>query len=176
MTFQAECVRKILVVKLRAIGDTVLSLPAIHELKRGFPRASISCLVPAASCEVLAADPSVHEVIPYQREWFGSLKHHVAVFEGLQRRGFDLAVCLHASFRTALLGWMSGARWRSVRNHSGPDWFGNLKSRETKQAKNIIQRVYDGLRALGLSPVLRQPVMSLAPWAKAEAAAFWKRN
>jgi ADP-heptose:LPS heptosyltransferase len=97
----------------------------------------------------------------------------VAVFEGLQRRRFDLAVCLHASFRTGLLGWMSGARWRSVRNHSGPDWFGNLKSGEVKRPKSIIQREFDGLRALGLRPADEVPVMTLTREASAQARDFW---
>jgi ADP-heptose:LPS heptosyltransferase len=168
-TFQAE---RILCIKLRGIGDTVLSLPAVHALRRGFPSARLACLVPAAAVEVLSCDPAVSEVIPYQRDWFRSFRHHLAVYEGLQRRRFDLAVCLHASFRTALIGWMSGARWRVVRNHSGRDWFSNVACLVPKEPKSIIERDMDALRALGIEAPAGPPVMALAPWAEAEAASL----
>ncbi len=174
MRFRREEVKNILVVKLRAMGDTLLSLPSLRALKQGFPGARLAALVPDAAVEVVSGDPDVDEVIPYRRAWFNSLDHHLAVYRGLQDREFDLAVCLHASFRTALIGWMSGARWRSVRNHSGPDWFCNLPSREKKEPKSVIQRDFDALRALGLDPRDDRPRMALAPWAEARAGAFWR--
>jgi ADP-heptose:LPS heptosyltransferase len=111
----------------------------------------------------------VAEVIPYQASWIKGLRHQAATYAGLQRRGFDLAVCLHASFRTALLGWMSGAPLRSVRNHSGRDWLCNLPSNERKEPKSIIQRDFDALRACGLAPQDERPRMFIPAVAKAAA-------
>jgi heptosyltransferase-3 len=169
-------VRSILLVKLRAIGDTLLTLPSIQAIHEGFPQAALDVMCPAASAELLRYDGRIRDVIPYERAWFKSLDHHVAVFSGLQRKNYDLAICLHASFRTALIGWMSGAPWRSVRNHSGPDWFCNAPSSERKEPKSIVQRDFDALRALGLNPVRELPEMRLAPWAQAEAESFWKKH
>lgn len=174
MSFQRDAVRRILLVKLRAIGDAVLTLPSLEALHQGFPEAEISVLCPPLAREIYSEDPRVAEVLPYDRAWFKSLGHHARHAEGLQARHFDLAVCLHASLRTALLGWLSGAPWRSIRNHSGPDWFSNLKASEPKEPKSIIQRDFDAIRALGLQPKDERPRLALAAWAKQDAAKRWK--
>ena len=170
-----ESVQRILLVKLRAIGDAVLTLPSLEALHRGFPSAKISVLCPPLAVEIYSEDPRVAEVLPYDKAWFKSLGHHALHAQGLQARHFDLAVCLHASMRSALLGWLSGAPLRSIRNHSGVDWFSNLKATEPKEPKSIIQRDFDALRALGLRPTDESPRMVLAPWAKTEAGILWKR-
>ena len=174
MSFQRGEVQKILLLKLRAIGDAVLTLPSLEALHQGFPGAEISVLCPPLAREIYSEDPRVAEVIPYDKAWFKSLQHHAVHAQGLQTRHFDLAVCLHASLRSALLGWLSGAPWRSIRNHSGPDYFSNVKARERKEAKSIIQRDFDAIRALGLEPKDERPKMALAAWAKADAAKLWK--
>ncbi len=175
MRFEPLSVRHVLLVKLRAIGDAVLTLPSLEALHQGFQGARIAVLCPPAAREIYSEDPRVDEVIPYDKAWFNSLEHHATHARGLQARHFDLAVCLHASLRSALLGWVSGAPWRSIRNHSGPDWFSNLPARERKEPKNIIQRDLDAIRALGLVPKDDRPKMAVAPWATAEASALWKR-
>jgi ADP-heptose:LPS heptosyltransferase len=166
--------RKILLIKLRGIGDAVLATPCLEALHQAWPQARLTLMVSAPAASLFRVDPRVAEVIPYQAAWFRGLRHHAAVFAGLQRRGFDLALCLHASFRTALLGWMSGAPWRSVRNHSGHDWFCNLPAAEPKEPKSVIQRDFDALRALGLRPEGEATRLYLEPWAKAEAAQKWR--
>jgi ADP-heptose:LPS heptosyltransferase len=174
MSFRHDSVQRILLVKLRAIGDAVLTLPSLEALHKGFPGAQISVLCPPLAVEVYSEDPRVAEVLPYDKAWFKSLGHHARHAQGLQERHFDLAVCLHASLRSALLGWLSAAPWRSIRNHSGPDWFSNLKASEPKEPKSIIQRDFDAIRALGLQPTDERPRMALAPWAQAEAGKLWK--
>jgi ADP-heptose:LPS heptosyltransferase len=168
-------VERILLVKLRAIGDAVLTLPSLEALHRGFPGGEISVLCPPAAAAVYAQDPRVEELIPYDKRALGSLSAQAGFIQALQARHFDLAVCLHASFRTALLGWLSGAPWRSVRNHSGPDWFTTLPASEPKEPKSIIQRDFDALRAVGLKPVDTRPKLFIPAKAKAEAAELWKR-
>jgi ADP-heptose:LPS heptosyltransferase len=166
----------ILLVKLRAIGDTVLTLPSLAELRRGYPAARITMLVPAHSLQLFEADSRVDEVIAYRKRDLGlSWKANLGLYKELQSRHFDLAVCLHASFRTALIGWMSGAEARSIRNHSGPDWFSNIRSSEPKEPKSIIQRDFDVLRALGLKPKEGRPRLMLSPESRREAAAIAKK-
>ena len=174
MGFERSAVQRILLVKLRAIGDAVLTLPSLHGLHEGFLGAEITVLAPPAAAPVYQEDARCAEVLVYDRKALRNMGAHADFYAGLQARRFDLAVCLHASFRTALLGWMSGAPWRSVRNHSGPDWFCNLKAHELKEPKSIIQRDFDALRALGLSPQDEKPSMAIPPRAVAEAADLWR--
>jgi ADP-heptose:LPS heptosyltransferase len=167
--------KNILLVKLRAIGDSVLTLSAMEALRKGFPGARLTVLFPGHSVELLSQDPRADEVLAYPRQALRSLKAHADFFSGLQERHFDLAVCLHASFRTALIGWMSGANARVVRNHSGRDWFSSIRSQEPKEPKSIIERDFDALRALGLKAKPLPPRLELGPAAKIEAAALARR-
>lgn len=163
--------KRILLVKLRAIGDAVLTLPSLQALHQGFAGVPIDVVCPPAAAAVYQGDPRCADVIPYER--------HLAAQAGLVRRlrarRYGLAVCLHASFRTALLARLSGAPWRSVRNHSGRDWFCNLPAAEPKEPKSIIQRDFDALRALGLDPKDAVPRLFIPAAARAEAARLWKR-
>jgi ADP-heptose:LPS heptosyltransferase len=172
--FHHEAVRSILLVKLRAIGDAVLTLPSLQALRQDFPQARITVLAPPASLGVYQDDPRCDELLAYDRGALRGLGAQAAFFASLRRRRPDLAVCLHASFRTALIGWMSGATWRSIRNHSGPDWFCNLPASEAKVPKSIIQRDFDALRALGLNPRDEGPRMAIPAAALVEAGKRWK--
>jgi ADP-heptose:LPS heptosyltransferase len=166
---------RILLIKLRAIGDAVLTLPSLQALADGFKGVPIDVICPPAAQGVYQGDPRCADVIPYERRKLGSVKAQAAFAKGLQARDYGLAVCLHASFRTALLGWLSGAPWRSVRNHSGRDWFCNLPAREAKEPKSIIQRDFDALRALGLRPKDTVPRLQIPASASHEAARLWRR-
>jgi ADP-heptose:LPS heptosyltransferase len=165
---------RILLVKLRAIGDAVLTLPSLEALHRGFPRARITVLCPPAAAGIFLGDGRCAAVHTYDRAALAGPRSQAAFFGALRAGGFDLAVCLHASFRTALIALLSGARWRSVRNHSGPDWFSNLRAREPKEPKSVIQRDFDALRACGLDPKDERPRLQLGAKAKAAAARRFK--
>ena len=59
--------RNILIIKLRYIGDVLISTAIIPPLRRHFPHAGISFLVNDGTEAVLAHDPGLTEVIPLTR-------------------------------------------------------------------------------------------------------------
>jgi lipopolysaccharide heptosyltransferase II len=94
-------IRRILVVRVDLLGDTVLSTPALRALRRGYPQARIDMLVQPAMAGVLAGDPDLDEVIGYNphvwrtpsawlrpRTWIESRR----VLRRLRARRYDLAV------------------------------------------------------------------------------------
>lgn len=168
--FRVEAVRSIVLIKLRAIGDAVLALPSLRALRRGFPVARITVLAPPAALGVYQDDPNCDGLLTYDARAPFKPDHYAPLVVGLRALRPDLAVCLHASFRTALLGRLSGARWRSVRNHSGPDWFCNLPAGIPKEPKSAVQRDFDALRALGLTPIDARPRLALSARSLDEAA------
>ena len=58
---------RILVVTKPYIGDTVLAIPFLRNLRRAFPRARIDVCAEAASAAVLAGCPYVDEIVPWRR-------------------------------------------------------------------------------------------------------------
>ena len=107
--------RRILVVKLDAIGDLVLATPFLRELKRSFPDAMITLVVTPATAPLVRLCPYVDKILEYEpfgsnREDrdFNTLRAHLfatqALFRPLRRRsatplGFRLLPWLPPALR-----------------------------------------------------------------------------
>lgn len=97
-------IRRILIVKLWALGDIVMTLPLADALKRLIPDCHISWLVEAGHAAILEGHPAVDEVIPFDSgAWRRDLKKgrlgaYLRTALGLRRRmtreRFDAAVNL----------------------------------------------------------------------------------
>ncbi len=89
---------RILIVKFNAIGDVVMTTPAIRDLRAAYPQAHIALLVGAWSAPVIRQNPHLDEIIEFdqqmfvERRWLDLAK---LVF-ALRRRRFDAAVIFHA--------------------------------------------------------------------------------
>lgn len=101
-------IRRILVVSCTAIGDTLMSTPAIRSLRLAYPHAHLTLLIHPAYRELFAALPGVNAMLGYRGGWKG----FVRLARTLHRQGFDLAVILHGNEPQATpLAYLSGARW-----------------------------------------------------------------
>jgi heptosyltransferase-3 len=58
-------VRKILVIKLRHIGDVFLTVPVFRALRENFSDAHIAALVNSGTEEVLKGNPLIDEIITF---------------------------------------------------------------------------------------------------------------
>lgn len=109
---------RILIIKLRAIGDVVMATPVIENLRRHFPKSHIAFLTEGASREVLADNPFLDELIILDRgAWkglgpFGSLRAQWAFYCDLRSRNFDIVLDLFGNPRSAILSVVSGAKMR----------------------------------------------------------------
>ncbi|MDO8302621.1 MAG: glycosyltransferase family 9 protein [Sedimentisphaerales bacterium] len=109
----------ILIIKPSAIGDIVMSLPALAALRKGFPDAKITWLVRSEYAPLLRNHPDLNEIILFDRtllaKWWRSSQSFKALCVLLgQLRGehFDAAIDLQGLLRTGLFGWISGAKHR----------------------------------------------------------------
>jgi len=101
--------RKILVIGVNWVGDMVLSLPAMRGLRRLFPDAHIGFLARAYLGDLLRDVADVDEVIPYQpRRGVYRWVYELRMVGLLRRRGFDMALILPRSFRSALAAYLAG--------------------------------------------------------------------
>lgn len=111
-------VRDVLVLRLDRIGDLLMSLPALSDLRAGLPAARIRLAVGRWSAEIAKSAP-VDEVLLWSAPWAGRPSEGAASFAALWAaaralRGAppDLALDLQGDVRAALLMWASGARRR----------------------------------------------------------------
>ncbi len=95
-------INRILVRGVNWVGDTVLSYPAVQQLKTLFPKSHLAILIPNYLVDLWKTFPYVDEIIPFQKkEGIGSIWEDLNLSQSLKERNFDLAVILPRSFRSA---------------------------------------------------------------------------
>lgn len=105
--------RRILVVCTRYIGDTVLAIPFLRNLRRAFPHATIDVCAEGGARMVLADCPYVDELVAWRRPagrrgFAASMAAIRAQATWLAGRGYDRAYLLKRSLSGAVLATLAG--------------------------------------------------------------------
>lgn len=104
-----SAIARILVISSTAIGDTLLSTPAIRSLRQTYPAARIVLLVNAPYQGLFSSNPDIDATIAYP----GGYRGFFRLVRTLRRERFDLVAILHGNEPQATpLAYLSGARWR----------------------------------------------------------------
>lgn len=111
--------KKILVIRYRFIGDTVLTIPFLRNLRRAYPDAQIDMLVGPVSGDVLLDCPYIDNLI-----YFDTTRKHkyentdekrktfLSYIKLLRENKYDKAFVLKRSFSSALLAFLAGIKQR----------------------------------------------------------------
>ncbi|MEW6162049.1 MAG: hypothetical protein AB1606_01825 [Nitrospirota bacterium] len=132
-------VKKILVIKLRHIGDVVLSIPVFRALRENFPKAHISAFVNSGTEDVLTGNTLIDEIIVFDRniKKMNPLQRYInelLFLKSVRRRKFDMTVDLTSGDRAAIISLVSGAKYRLAYD-PGKDGFLGKKYLYTHLAK-----------------------------------------
>ena len=104
---------KILLVRLRLIGDVIFTTPAVRALKRRLPDAHLTYLTEPAAAPVLDGNPHLDDIITLPRaRGVRRLGDDVVWARRLRKRRFDLAIDFHGGPRSRWLTWASAAPMR----------------------------------------------------------------
>lgn len=109
--------KRILVIKLRHIGDVLLSTGVFRTLKENFPNSMVAALVNKDSEAMLEKNPYIDEIIGYDRQIkeLKLLKRYLKDLKflmNLRRNKFDTILDLTGGDRPAILSKLSGAKNR----------------------------------------------------------------
>jgi lipopolysaccharide heptosyltransferase II len=114
---------KILLIRLRLIGDVVFTTPIFRALRRQFPGAELSYVVEPHAAPVVLGNPSLDQVIVVSRpDAKGRLADDLRLARALRSRHFDLVIDLHGGPRSALLAFATGAPRRIGYTVTGRSW------------------------------------------------------
>jgi len=110
---------RILVIRYRFIGDTVLMIPFLRNLRYAYPDAKIDVLVGPVSGEVLTDCPYIDELIVFdttRKHKYENTKQAKKSFFSyvklLKERNYDKAYVLKRSFSSAVLAFLAGIKQR----------------------------------------------------------------
>ena len=109
--------KKILVMRYRFIGDTVLTVPFLRNLRRAEPDAFIAWMVAPGSSDVVKGIPYIDEMIYWDpvtihadsRGAHRTLSAKWAFLRDLRRHHFDKVYVLKRSLSSAIIAWLCGA-------------------------------------------------------------------
>jgi heptosyltransferase-2 len=142
----------VLILQTSFLGDTVLTLPLIGEVRRRFPLGKLSVLCQPLSRELLADHPAIDEIITddkkgADRGWRG-LRRTAARIKDKQ---FSLALTPHKSLRSALILYFAEIPHR-VGFRASRGWLLFQQRAEREPTLHDVERNLSVLRVFGLPP------------------------
>jgi heptosyltransferase-1 len=150
---------KILLIRLRLVGDVVFTTPAVRAIRRRFPHAHITYLVEESAAPVVRGSLLLDDVIvaAHARGW-RRLVDDARLAAGLRRRRFDLVVDFHGGPRSSWLTWATGAPRRIGYSVTGRAWMYSeriFRPRELRP-RHSVENQWDLLAALEIPPPDRE--------------------
>jgi heptosyltransferase-1 len=151
--------RRILIVKLTALGDVVHALPAIPYLRAHAPSAEIHWAVDARFAELLSGVPGISRVVALPiKEWKGRVWYPPTWREGrsavslLRRQRYDVAFDLQGNIKSGTVTYVSGApvRYgfsREAAREPQNAWFTNRRPEASPSDRHVTQKILRVLSA-----------------------------
>jgi lipopolysaccharide heptosyltransferase I len=114
--------RRILIVRLGALGDIVHALPLLDALRGALPEARLAWLVEERTASVLADHPQLDRLLVFPRRELRELLRRgrlvaaaaraLRFLRELRAERFEVSLDAQCNLRSSLLAWLSGARRR----------------------------------------------------------------
>ncbi|HLM99915.1 MAG TPA: glycosyltransferase family 9 protein [Bryobacteraceae bacterium] len=120
---------RIAVIRIRSMGDCILSTPALSILKRALPDAAIAVVVEDRFQALLEGNPDVSEVLG--PEWSAVRKWRP-----------DLCLNLHGGGSSTRITALSGARFRAGFAHFRYAWMYNVRIPRAQEILGVDRKVH----------------------------------
>ena len=120
---------RVAVIRLRSLGDCVLTTPALDILKRFRPDARVSVVVEDCFRAIFEGNPDIDELLPPDLRL-------------LRRARPQLCLNLHGGPRSAWMTALSGARWRAGFAHFRNRFAYNLRIPRAQEILGLERKVH----------------------------------
>jgi heptosyltransferase-2 len=162
----------VLVIGPNWVGDAVMSTPALANLRRGLPKATIDLLVPRRVAPLFDDHPHVDRVVI--RDERPGWRTRLAQVAALRHRGYQTVLLLPNSFRAALDAWLLGSPTRLGYATDGRRWLlTHAVPAPGGQPPHQVDAYLRLVAALGVPVVERVPTLAPPMRAEVEAERLW---
>ncbi len=150
---------KILIMKFRNIGDTLLASPLANNLKALMPQAQIHFACNEGCEAMLEGNPNIDKIHIYKRKSiknasiFGKIKAELAFLASLKKENFDIAINATSGDRGVYLALLSGAKTRISYTEGGVISKLITHTIAPQGSKHTIEADLGALKLLNLEPV-----------------------
>jgi lipopolysaccharide heptosyltransferase II len=187
----AVSTKRILIIRLSAVGDVLRVLPAFHVLKKNFPDSYIAWAVEEKGRDILEAHPDIDEVIIFpkkdllrklksRKEIGAGLKEFFSFIREIRKRRFDLVVDFHGLFKSGIISFLSGATERvgftMAFSKEFNFLFNNRRFPLDKKRISRIDRNLTLLKKMGLDINHKAPVIHVPESDREDIRRFFKQQ
>jgi len=155
-----EKIKKILIIKLRGIGDVVLSTIVIDNLRKDFPNAQIDYLVEVPSQPGLLGLKEINHVLVFERDDFWK---KVQLISKIRKIRYDLVLDFFTNPSTALVTFFSGAKYRVGFPYRGRMYAYNMFGPKERGKYHSAQLHLETLKLIGLNHSYKQLYYHISP-------------
>lgn len=146
--------RRILVIKTRAIGDSVILTGTLRVLREQRPFHTIDVIARNPGGHLLEGLSFVDRVICISepKSKIDRLAYWFRLVRRLRAKRYDMVLVFHSSVRTAFFAKLLRTQIVVANNHDlkSKNWFSDAEVPNRGQVKSIIDRDLDVLRAIGI--------------------------
>lgn len=170
---------KILLIRLRLIGDVVFTTPAVAALRKRFPDAHISYLVEPSATPVLQGNPHIDRLIVAERpRGAHRVLYDLRLARELRAHRFDLVIDFHGGPRSSWLTWATGAPQRIGYALPGRGWMYTTRipwTRALVPPRHSVLNQWDLLQPLGIGAPDRAHYPTDMPVDAVTVFSVWRR-
>ena len=175
-------IRRILLVRLSALGDVVNTLPAVGAVREAFPGARLGFIVEDRCRDVVVGHPALDRVYVYPRKrwqsdffrfwrWGRLVSEVAAFFREIRSERYDVVLDFQGNLKGALHAWLSGAPERIgfARGHCNElNWlFSTLRVRPPTEYR--VEKFLSLLAPLGITAARPRYVLPRSEESRARA-------
>jgi ADP-heptose:LPS heptosyltransferase len=132
-------IRRILVIQLRQLGDTLMSTPLVRQVARLYPGAEIDFLCQGGNACILRNNPHIARIEKLPRG--AGPSYFLRLAARLRRRRYDMVIDVQSLPKTALLARLSGAPRRIGFDKRSRSWLYTDACRVTETEYTVIHRL-----------------------------------
>ncbi len=152
-------VKRVLVVKLRHLGDVLLTTPVFSALKLAMPVSKIDAYIYEEAKPILEGHPALSCLIGYDRKvkkfsLWKRIFYEISLLRRLRREKYDLVINLTEGDRGVLVALLSGAKIKVGFDPKG-FWQKKVFTHLVKHCpglRHTVERNLDAIRRIGIFP------------------------
>ncbi|MFO0901849.1 MAG: glycosyltransferase family 9 protein [Pirellulales bacterium] len=165
---------RVLLVRLSAIGDCLLTLPMACAIKAKYPHSQLTWVVERAAASLLEGHAAIDRLIVLPKQWYKSPREIWKLRQTLRASRFDVAFDPQSLTKSAAIAWLSGtARRYSLAHPYGRElalWLTPTLIETTHE--HVVDRQLEMLHAIGIRwpqarfdlPINEPAQASVASW------------
>jgi lipopolysaccharide heptosyltransferase III len=152
-------IKRILIIKLRHLGDVLLSTPTFSCLKKALPNAFIDVLINKEAAPILINNPHINNLIIFDRNikskrFYSKMLYEFNFYKMIRKKKYDLVINLTDGDRARLVSKISKAK-TTVGMQSDNQKLNKNYSHIIKKChleRHVVEKDLDSIRRIGIFP------------------------